>query len=118
MVLTHAQWRVWFLARLDPGSAAYNESRAHRLTGSIDIEALRASLQSLVQRHEILRTTFTVIDDEPRQIVHEDGTLDFDCVDLSATCRRPAEMTHCRACLPMSRRSHSTSKAVRSRASV
>ena len=84
MVLTHAQWRAWFLARLDTGSAAYNESRAHRLTGPIDIEALRGSLQALIQRHEILRTTFSVIDDEPRQVVHEDGTLDFDCVDLSA----------------------------------
>jgi len=84
VILTHAQWRAWFLARLDPTSAAYNESRAYRLTGSLDIEALRESLRSLVQRHEVLRTTFSVIDEEPRQIVHEDGTLDLECVDLSA----------------------------------
>ncbi len=84
VVLTHAQWRAWFLARLDTSSSAYNESRAHRLTGPIDIEALRGSLQALLQRHEILRTTFSVIDDEPRQIVHEDGAVDLDCVDLSA----------------------------------
>jgi amino acid adenylation domain-containing protein len=82
--LTHAQWRAWFLARLDAGSTAYNEGRAHRLTGPIDLEALRGSLQALLQRHEILRTTFFVIDDEPRQIVHEDGALDLECVDLSA----------------------------------
>ena len=118
VVLAHAQWRAWFLARLDPGSAAYNESRAHRLSGPIDIDALRRSLQALIQRHEILRTTFTVIDDEPRQIVHEDGTLDFQCLDLSsAACVQPGRM-HCRACSPLSRKSRSTSKAVRSRASA
>ena len=44
VILTHAQWRAWFLARLDPTSAAYNESRAYRLTGSLDIEALRDEL--------------------------------------------------------------------------
>ena len=83
VILTHAQWRVWFLARLDPASAAYNESRAHRLSGPLNIEALRESLRSLVQRHEVLRTTFSVIDEEPRQTVHEDGALDLECVDLS-----------------------------------
>jgi amino acid adenylation domain-containing protein len=83
VVLTHAQWRLWFLARLDPGSATYNESRAHRLTGPLDVEALHRSLRLLVQRHEVLRTTFTVIDDEPRQIVHDDGVLDFERLDLS-----------------------------------
>lgn len=84
VVLAHAQLRVWFLTRLDPDSAAYNESRAHRLSGRIDIDALRTSLQAVIQRHEILRTTFTVINDEPRQVVHENATLDFQCLDLSS----------------------------------
>lgn len=84
VVLTHAQWRLWFLAQLEPGSVTYNESRAHRLTGWLDVEVLRRSLQTLAQRHEILRTTFIVTDDEPRQIVHEDGVIDLECVDFSS----------------------------------
>ena len=83
VVLTHAQRRIWFLARLDPDSSTYNESRAYRLTGRIDAEALRASLQLLLQRHEVLRTAFTMIDDEPRQTTQE-CTLDFDYLDLSS----------------------------------
>jgi amino acid adenylation domain-containing protein len=82
--LTHTQRRVWFLTRLDPDKTAYNQSRAYRLTGPVDIEALRASLQLLIDRHEILRTTFIEIDGEPRQIVHEDCDVDFQYLDLSS----------------------------------
>jgi len=84
VVLTHTQRRAWFLARLDPGSAAYNESRAQRLSGPIDIEALQNSLRTVIERHEIFRTTYALVDDEPRQIIHAAPTLDFRCLDLSA----------------------------------
>ena len=75
--LSHTQMRMWFIERLDKGSTAYNLTSAHRLTGSVDVEALRESLRAIVQRHEILRTTYTIVDDEPRQIVHATAKLDF-----------------------------------------
>ena len=76
---------MWFLARLDPDSRAYNVAEAHRIIGSIDVAALHESVIALVQRHEILRTTFVLVDDEPRQIVRPTATLDFQCLDLPET---------------------------------
>src|SRR5256884_7672306 len=73
-----------FPARQDPTTPAYNERRAHRLTGTIDVDALRGSLQAVLRRHEILRTTYALVDDEPRQVVREHATLDLRRFDLSS----------------------------------
>ena len=59
-ILSDTQTRMWFLARLDPENAAYNQSRAFRLTGAIDVEALRRALRFVTGRHEILRTDLFV----------------------------------------------------------
>ncbi|HLX07815.1 MAG TPA: amino acid adenylation domain-containing protein, partial [Thermoanaerobaculia bacterium] len=56
--LSFAQERLWFLDQLDPGSAAYNEPRAMRLTGRLEVAALAASLGEIRRRHEVLRTRF------------------------------------------------------------
>ncbi|MGW4534965.1 amino acid adenylation domain-containing protein [Nocardia sp. NPDC004340] len=56
--LSLAQQRMWFLARLDPESAAYNIPFALRLTGELDVAALAWALRDLVERHEALRTVY------------------------------------------------------------
>ncbi|WP_225727963.1 non-ribosomal peptide synthase/polyketide synthase [Nocardia sp. JCM 34519.1] len=56
--LSLAQQRMWFLNRFDPGSAAYNIPVAVRLTGALDVIALRAAMTDVVARHEILRTIY------------------------------------------------------------
>ena len=81
--LSHTQARMWFMERLDEGSRAYNLASAYRLTGAVDVAALRESLLAIVERHEILRTTFVLVDHEPRQIVHPTARLDFQCLDLA-----------------------------------
>nr|WP_273018688.1 non-ribosomal peptide synthetase [Pseudomonas sp. BW16M2] len=68
--LSYAQQRQWFLWQLDPHSAAYNIPAALRLKGALDIEALQLSFDSLVARHETLRTTFRQEGDGAVQIVH------------------------------------------------
>lgn len=83
-VLTHTEWRSWFLSKFDPHNPAYNESRAYRLKGPLDVALLSASLQTLIQRHEILRTIFVAVDGDPRQVVQDQGVLDFRIQDLSA----------------------------------
>ncbi|WP_158923914.1 non-ribosomal peptide synthetase [Acidisphaera sp. S103] len=66
--LTAAQLRLWLLAQGD-GNAAYGLAAGFRLDGALDLPALEAALESLVQRHESLRTVFPVVDGEPRQCV-------------------------------------------------
>src|SRR5437868_802473 len=60
--LSLAQERLWFLDRMEPGAPVYNLPLAIHLTGQLDVEALRQSLDALVRRHATLRTTFTTID--------------------------------------------------------
>ncbi|MFF0609642.1 amino acid adenylation domain-containing protein [Nocardia tengchongensis] len=67
--LSPAQQRMWVLNRLDPASPAYNIAIALRLTGELDVEALRLALADVVARHESLRTRYPVDADGPRQEV-------------------------------------------------
>lgn len=56
--LSASQQRLWFLWNVDPSSPAYNLSRAMRLTGALDVGALRRAFDALVARHGALRATF------------------------------------------------------------
>ncbi len=56
--LSSAQRRLWFLARFEPDSIAYNLPLVLRLKGSLNIPALEAALGDIVSRHDALRTTF------------------------------------------------------------
>src|SRR5262249_14645903 len=57
--LSYAQQRLWFLAQLSEGaSRAYHIPGGVRLTGRLNRAALRAALDRIVLRHEVLRTTF------------------------------------------------------------
>src|SRR5437762_5557649 len=69
--LSFAQQRLWLMAQLNPESAAFNIPVRLRLRGALDLEAVTFCLRALLARHETLRTSFAVIDGEPRQIVHE-----------------------------------------------
>ncbi|WP_435175037.1 non-ribosomal peptide synthetase [Actinacidiphila sp. bgisy145] len=66
---TAAQRRMWVHARLLPGTAAYNIGQAVRLTGPLDVVALRRVLAELLERHEALRTTLAEADGVVRQVV-------------------------------------------------
>ncbi|WP_158664903.1 non-ribosomal peptide synthetase [Pseudomonas sp. SWI44] len=68
--LSYAQERLWFLWQMQPYSAAYHLPRALRLRGTLNIPALRASFDTLVARHEPLRTTFAHDADGVHQVVH------------------------------------------------
>ena len=80
--LSFSQQRLWFLQQLQPDSYFYNEHVALELTGVLNIEALEQSLNQIVQRHEALRTTFEVVDEQPVQIIAPSLTLPLAVVDL------------------------------------
>ena len=82
--LSFAQQRLWFLHQMDPSNAAYNMPLAFRLSGQLDVEALQWSLDEIVRRHEILRTTFDVLDQGPVQLVAATGNLTLSVTDLSS----------------------------------
>ncbi|MFD1152379.1 condensation domain-containing protein, partial [Saccharothrix hoggarensis] len=69
--VTHGQRGLWFIQQMDPESPAYNDGEAFRLTGDLDVAALTAAVERLTARHEPLRTRFTVVDGEPRQVVDD-----------------------------------------------
>lgn len=81
--LSFTQYRLWFLDQLEPGSITYNIPIAMRLTGSLDVTALEKSLQMVVERHEVLRTTFSQVDGRPVQQIHPDLDFQLKQVDLS-----------------------------------
>ncbi|WP_265923327.1 non-ribosomal peptide synthetase, partial [Cupriavidus nantongensis] len=71
--LSFSQQRLWFLLQYEPGSTAYNQTRAFVLRGALDRRALQAALRAVIARHPALRTRF-VADDAapgnlPRQVV-------------------------------------------------
>jgi len=84
MPLSFAQQRLWLVDRLEPGSAAYNMAGALRLRGPLDRDALRASLDALVERHEALRTTFPERDGEPVQAIHPAAPVALEETDLGS----------------------------------
>ncbi|MFT4087307.1 MAG: condensation domain-containing protein [Gordonia sp. (in: high G+C Gram-positive bacteria)] len=65
--LSFAQQRMWFINQLDTSSSAYNIPTVLRLSGELDVDALRSAVVAVVARHEILRTTFPAVDGTPMQ---------------------------------------------------
>ncbi|HEX6292023.1 MAG TPA: amino acid adenylation domain-containing protein [Herpetosiphonaceae bacterium] len=81
--LSFDQMRLWFLYQLAPESSAYNIHGGVRLSGRLDFAAMERSINEIVRRHEILRTTFDVADEQPVQIVAPSLTVKLTLVDIS-----------------------------------
>lgn len=82
--LSFAQQRLWLEHQLDPYSAAYNVPVGLRLEGDPDLAALLRSLDAMVARHEVLRTTFTEVDGTPLQEIAAACPVAIRVIDLAS----------------------------------
>ncbi|WP_157129568.1 condensation domain-containing protein, partial [Nocardia amamiensis] len=81
--LSYAQQRMWFLNRFDPASASNNIPLAVRLSGALDVAALRAAIGDLVARHEILRTSYPEHDGVGSQRVHTGAVPELPVLEVT-----------------------------------
>ncbi|HVB38237.1 MAG TPA: amino acid adenylation domain-containing protein, partial [Vicinamibacterales bacterium] len=81
--ISFAQQRLWFLEQLTPGRSTYVVPACLRLSGPLDVDALRHSLREVVRRHEVLRTRYPSVAGEPAVVVDEAGTIELPVIDVS-----------------------------------
>ncbi|MCZ6674264.1 MAG: amino acid adenylation domain-containing protein, partial [Verrucomicrobia bacterium] len=78
------QQGLWFLDRLKGGSPEYNVSNMLILKGELNREALEKAINAIVQRHQILRTSFTEKDGQTYQLIFSSLKIEILLTDLRA----------------------------------
>src|SRR5262249_50012334 len=80
--LSFAQRQMWVIDQMTPGNPAYNVPVGYRIKGALDVTALEDSVNEIIKRHEVLRTTFAVKDGEPLQFIHPTLTIKTHITEL------------------------------------
>jgi amino acid adenylation domain-containing protein len=83
MPLSFSQRRMWLIQSLDPENTAYNMAGATRLIGPLDVAALSLAIDEVRRRHDILRTTYAMVDGDVVQQVHAWHSQPIDFIDLT-----------------------------------
>ncbi len=82
--LSYSQQRLWLLDKIEGGTAHYNMPLCLHISGRLDIEVIRSVLETIVQRHESLRTRFDLdTDGQPLQIIQPVSHIEVPFTDLS-----------------------------------
>ena len=88
LAISLSQQRLWLLQQIEGPSPTYNVAQALLLTGRLDLGVLERSLGEIIRRHEALRTTFTLLDDEVRQRIAPYNAFQLPAIDVRD---RPSE---------------------------
>ena len=80
--LTFAQRRLWFLNQLEGASNTYHLKQVLSLKGELDRTALVQAVNDVVNRHEILRTTFQTVDGTPFQVISKVSSVSIEFFDF------------------------------------
>jgi len=99
--MSSAQKRTYLVCQLDPNGILYNMPESYRIEGEVDPDALKNALQTLIDRHEILRTQFLMVDGEPVQKILPHADVDFEFIkdetteeaDLIGSFTRPFDLS-------------------------
>lgn len=81
---TAAQKRFWTLDQLRPGDSSLHMPIGQRADGPLETDILEKSLNEMVRRHEALRTSFELVDDELKQVITSEGSLTLEVIDLES----------------------------------
>ncbi|QDL09671.1 non-ribosomal peptide synthetase [Brasilonema octagenarum UFV-E1] len=81
LALSFAQQRLWFLDQLEGENCVYNVPFFWQLNGFLNRAALEQAIAEIVQRHEVLRTSFSVVDGSPIQVIHANPQLTIQVLD-------------------------------------
>lgn len=93
--LSFAQQRLWLTEQLQPNSCDYNEPVALHLAGFLNIAALEKSVNEIIRRHEILRTTFQVTEGQPVQVIAANYELRVSIINLKELPKTKSEEEAC-----------------------
>jgi aspartate racemase len=80
--MSFGQEQLWLIDQMAPGNTAYNVLAPFRVRGRLDEGALERTLNEIVRRHEVLRTTFDLVDTGPVQVISETASIPFILVNL------------------------------------
>ncbi|MCX6581052.1 MAG: amino acid adenylation domain-containing protein [Candidatus Aminicenantes bacterium] len=92
--LSSAQKRLYILQQMDPLSTSYNLPQVAMLEGKLDREHLEMAFRKLIRRHESLRTSFEMINEEPVQRVHDEVEFNIEYYDLATDERGQTRIIH------------------------
>ena len=81
--LSSSQQRLWIISQLELDHSAYNTGTCVFVKGMSE-EVMERAFRTIVARHSILRTTYSAVNGEPRQHIHEDVNFQVACLDISA----------------------------------
>ncbi|MCP5104184.1 MAG: amino acid adenylation domain-containing protein, partial [bacterium] len=90
--LSPAQRRLYVLQQLDAGGTSYNLPAVMELEGNLDVEKLEEAFKEMIRRHESLRTSFIMVNEEPVQRIHEN--VEFKIDDIIGSPRRGVGTEH------------------------
>ncbi|HAV90802.1 MAG TPA: non-ribosomal peptide synthetase, partial [Eubacterium sp.] len=81
--MSFTQKRTFLICQMDTDGILYNMPQNYKLMGKVHPEALKEALQKLIDRHEILRTSFVMVDGEPMQKILSHVEADFEYIEHS-----------------------------------
>jgi amino acid adenylation domain-containing protein len=87
-----AQQRLWFIDQLEGRSAGYSIPVAMKLRGVLSEDALQRALNTMVQRHEVLRTVFVSVGGDPKQEISREARFALEVIDLSGYSEAEREL--------------------------
>ena len=96
MPLHPALQGFWLLTQMDGPNAAYHMGGGQRLTGDIDVDAMQRALQRIVERQEVLRVRYVLVDGRPIQHIVHEAKIELPVLDLRDRDDRDDREVACR----------------------